>query len=251
MSLHPWNGGASRGIGAHIGAALGSIDRPAPKRGKLAGLRHGLPAVSGKHATGDWKIGEIRDRVLTMAENEVRENRERDARKMTVPCIARGKQGSLVRGARVLTLCAGLGVLLAVTACSPRVDVRGNVADQEDMIRIRQGITTKQEVQQVLGSPSTVSAFDKKTWYYVSKREESLAFFKPTTKNQNVIELRFDEEDVVQRIRKYSLADARNVSRVSRTTKADGSEPGVFKSFIDMIVRRGSVVRNTKKTFGL
>lgn len=182
-----------------------------------------------------------------MAEIEVRENRERDARKRVV----RNNTSKAFRGARVLTLCAGLGVLMAVTACSPRVDVRGNVADQEDMIRIRQGITTKQEVQRVLGSPSTVSAFDKKTWYYVSKREESLAFFKPTTKDQKVIELRFDDEDVVQRIRKYSLADARNVSRISRTTKADGSEPGMFRSFIDMIVRRGSVVRNTKKTFGL
>jgi len=182
-----------------------------------------------------------------MAEIEVRENRERDARARPV----HARKGTIVRGVRVLTMCAGLGAMMAVAACSPRVDVRGSVADREDMIRIRQGITTKQEVQQVLGSPSTVSAFDKKTWYYISKREEALAFFKPTTKDQNVIELRFDDEDVVQRIRKYSLADARNVSRVSRTTKADGGEPGVFKSFVDMIVRRGSVIRNTKKTFGL
>lgn len=164
---------------------------------------------------------------------------------------AQGQGTACLNGLRRLPLYAGLGLMVALAACSPRVDVRGNVAEKEDMIRIRQGITTKQEVQRVLGSPSTVSAFDNKTWYYISRREESIAFFKPTVKNQKVIELRFDDEDVVRGIREYSLADARNVSRVSRVTKADGSEPGVFKSLLDMVVRRGSIIRNSKKTFGL
>lgn len=160
-------------------------------------------------------------------------------------------KGSLCSGARRAAFAAGIGAMMALAACSPRVDVRGNVAEKEDMIRIRTGITTKAEVRRVLGSPSTTSAFDQKTWYYISKREESLAFFKPTTTEQQVIELRFNDEETVDRIRTYSLKDARRVSLVSRKTKSDGGEPGVFRSMVDMIVRRGSVLKNTKKTFGL
>lgn len=175
-----------------------------------------------------------------MADIGIRGNRETAA-----------EDGRKRRAMRGIALAVGLGAMIAVGACTPRVDVRGNVADKEDMIRIRQGITTAAEVRRVLGSPSTVSAFDNKTWYYVSKREEALAFFKPTTTQHQVIELRFDEAEVVQRIRTYSLKDARSVSRVSRVTKSDGGEPGVFRSLVDMIVRRGSVVRKSKNKFGL
>jgi len=175
-----------------------------------------------------------------MADVGIRRNRERAARQ--------GAGGRAVRG---MVLAIGVGALLATAACTPRVDVRGNVADKEDMIRIRQGITTASEVRRVLGSPSTVSAFDNKTWYYISKREETLAFLKPTTTQHQVIELRFDDAEIVQRIRTYSLKDARRVARISRVTKADGGEPGVFRSLVDMVVRRGNVMRNTKKTFGL
>jgi len=175
-----------------------------------------------------------------MADIGIGENHERAAR-----------QGAASRTVRGLALAVSLGVLIGTAACTPRMDVRGNVAENEDMIQIRQGVTKASEVRKMLGSPSTVSAFDSKTWYYVSKREEALAFFRPTTTQHRIIELRFDNADIVQGIRTYSLKDAREVARVSRVTKADGGEPGVFRSLIDMIVRRGSVTRNTQNTFGL
>jgi len=177
---------------------------------------------------------------MMMADMGIGESQERAARQ--------GAAGRTIRG---VALAVGLGALIATTACTPRVDVRGNVAENEDMIRIRQGVTKASEVRKVLGSPSTVSAFDSKTWYYVSKREEALAFFRPTTTQHRVIELRFDNAEIVQDIRTYSLKDAREVARVSRVTKADGGEPGIFRSLVDMIVRRGSVMRNTQNTFGL
>ena len=153
--------------------------------------------------------------------------------------------------AKRLMLAAGIGAALVLAACSPRVDIRGNAAEKEDMIHIRQGITKAPDVRRVLGPPSTVSAFDKKIWYYISKREETKAFFKPTVVTQQVIELQFDEAQVVQRIQTYGLKDARKVEQVARTTKVVGGEPGVFRSMIDLIVRRRAVTGKSRKQYGL
>ncbi len=153
--------------------------------------------------------------------------------------------------AKRLLLAAGLCAMVALAACSPRVDIRGNSAEQEDMIRIRQGITSASDVRRVLGPPSTVSAFDDRTWYYISKREETVAFYAPEVKKQQVIELLFDDKQVVKRIRTYGLADARKVDRIPRTTKADAGEPGVFRSMIDLLVRRRAVTGKSRKSYGL
>ncbi len=153
--------------------------------------------------------------------------------------------------ARRLALAAAVGTALALAACSPRVDIRGNAAEDEDMIHIRQGVTTATDVRRVLGPPSTVSAFDDKTWFYISKREETVAFFKPAVKVQQVIELQFDDKQTISRIRTYGLKDARKVAQTTRTTKADADEPGVFRSMIDLIVRRRAVTGKSRKSYGL
>lgn len=148
-------------------------------------------------------------------------------------------------------LAAGLCAIAVLAACSPRVDLRGNAAEAEDKILIRQGITAASDVRRVLGPPSTVSAFDDKTWYYISKREETVAFFATEVKTQEVLELQFDDKQVVQRIRTYGLKDARKVDRITRTTKAIAGEPGVFRSMVDLLVRRRAVTGKSRKSYGL
>ena len=195
----------------------------APDKG--SGKSSGEPAARGRKPalTGDERMSRMAD---------MHDGRERGMAKRSL-------------------LAAGLCAMVALAACSPRVDIRGNTAEQEDMIHIRQGITAASDVRRVLGPPSTVSAFDDKTWYYISKREETVAFFAPEVKTQQVIELQFDDKQVVKRIRTYGLKDARKVDRITRTTKAAAGEPGVFRSMIDLLVRRRAVTGKSRKSYGL
>lgn len=137
----------------------------------------------------------------------------------------------------VRLLLAAAGIALVAGACTPMVDLRGNRAEADDLRQIHIGLTTKQEVARRLGSPSNVSPFDKKTWYYISKREEHFAFFKPNVTQQKVVAIRFDDEGVVQGIKRYGLGDARNVELVSRVTKSRGGEPGMLRSLWDTFTR--------------
>ncbi len=147
-------------------------------------------------------------------------------------------------------LLAAAAIALAAGACTPMVDLRGNHAERDDLRTIQIGVTSKQEVARKLGSPSNISPFDKNAWYYISKREEHFAFFKPDVKQQQVVEIRFNDEGVVTGIKRYGLADARNVDVVSRVTKSRGGEPSMLRSLWDTVTR-SRVNKKKKNTFGL
>ena len=135
---------------------------------------------------------------------------------------------------------------------APRSTFAAIPQSREDMIHIRQGITAASDVRR--GPRSAVDRIGLRRQdlvNYISKREETVAFFAPEVKTQQVIELQFDDEQVVKRIRTYGLKDARKVDRITRTTKAAAGEPGVFRSMLDLLVRRRAVTGKSRKSYGL
>lgn len=138
----------------------------------------------------------------------------------------------------VRMLLAASAIALAAGACTPTVDLRGNRAEPENLQSVRVGSTSKQEVARILGSPSNVSTFDNNIWYYISKREERFAFFQPEVKQQEVVEIRFDDTGTVQQVYRYDQQDARDVEMVSRKTPTRGAEPGFFRSMWETFTRQ-------------
>ena len=74
---------------------------------------------------------------------------------------------------------AALAAAMVLSACSPKVDTHGYVNDNEWKEAVTPGKTTKQEIAERFGSPSSVSSFGDESWYYVSTRMETTAFLKP------------------------------------------------------------------------
>src|SRR5262249_22192184 len=72
------------------------------------------------------------------------------------------------------------------------------------------------------GTPSTIATFDDKTWYYISKRTETTAFFEPDITDQQVLVVKFDSTDVVEKVQLYGMDDAYEIEPVSRTTPTYG-----------------------------
>src|SRR6476660_10263534 len=50
-------------------------------------------------------------------------------------------------------------IAVALAACQPTIDQRGNLPDDKKISAIEPGVTTKQAVSQLLGTPSSVSTF--------------------------------------------------------------------------------------------
>ena len=113
---------------------------------------------------------------------------------------------------------------LALSGCSPMVQTRGHVKAPEWEEVIQPGVAGREEVLQTLGSPSTRSSFGQETWYYITTKRESYAFFKPEITDQDVLAVTFDSSGLVENIEKVGKEGLSEVDYTSRETPTAGHE---------------------------
>ena len=110
-----------------------------------------------------------------------------------------------------------------LAACAPVIQQEGNVPDPDQVVQINPGVDDKSRVTQLLGSPSAVSSFEDRTWYYISRRTEQTAFLDPVVVEQEVLAITFDTNNVVQDMRVYGVENGRIVQTVDRITPTYGN----------------------------
>src|SRR5215469_3786026 len=111
-----------------------------------------------------------------------------------------------------------------LSGCAARVEQRGNLPPQEEIAQIHPGKTTKDEVVKILGSPSSVSVFNDKDWYYISSRTSQFSFFDPKVLDQQVFVVDFNDNGIVTAVDHKTLRDGRQIAPVARATPAPGRE---------------------------
>lgn len=129
-------------------------------------------------------------------------------------------------------LLASALALSLLGACSPTIENRGYVPDKEALEKVKPGSQTRNDVSELLGTPSSVTPFSENTWIYVQSKTSTLAFFDPKFLEQNVVVVDFDDAGIVHDVRRYTLADGKVIDPVTRKTPAPGKE----LSFIEQLV---------------
>ncbi len=104
-------------------------------------------------------------------------------------------------------------------ACSPRIEARGTSLSATKLARVEPGAHTRQDIRSLLGTPSTIGAFNSQTWYYFSERTSRVAFFQPDVLERQVVAIHFDKSGVVKEVRRYSKEDGREIDLVDRATE--------------------------------
>ncbi len=132
-------------------------------------------------------------------------------------------------------LVAAFGALLA--ACSGSIRVHGNMPEPEAIAEIRTGVYGRQDVAQLLGSPSAVSTFEDARWYYIGQKISQLAFLKPDILERRVLVVSFDGNGRVDSTRTYTLEDGRVIDPVSRATPTEGRELTLLQQLFGNIGR--------------
>jgi outer membrane protein assembly factor BamE (lipoprotein component of BamABCDE complex) len=122
-------------------------------------------------------------------------------------------------------------MLLALGACALPVEIDGNLPDPDAVAQVQPGKSTKADITRLMGSPSNISTFDSKTWYYASRRVERDTLGDVTLLEQRVYVVNFDDKGVVQDLQTH-LNDPHDVQMIARTTPAPGKE----LSFIEQLL---------------
>lgn len=126
---------------------------------------------------------------------------------------------------------------LALAACSPKVETGGYIRDGDVKASITPGVTTRDEVSAMLGSPSARSSFGAETWYYVTNRKETYGFLKPEVVEQDVLRIEFDSGGVVSSAKGYTREDGQDIEMARRVTPTEGHELGFFEQIMGNIGR--------------
>ncbi len=122
-----------------------------------------------------------------------------------------------------------LGAALLAGGCSSIRNHRGYIIDQALIDAVQPGIDNRQSVERTLGRPTFVSQFGSKDWYYISQDTRTLAFGRPTTKEQTVLRVVFDNGGNVISV------DRKGVERVARIDPESDATPtlGRDRSFFE------------------
>lgn len=129
-------------------------------------------------------------------------------------------------------LAPAAALALTLAACSIPVDQRGNLPDKAALAQLQPGVTDKATVTRLLGSPSSIATFDTSTWYYISQRSKSVAFFKPDLLDQEVVAIDFDKDGKVREVRHRGMQDAQAITPNPNATPAPGRE----FSFLEQLI---------------
>jgi outer membrane protein assembly factor BamE (lipoprotein component of BamABCDE complex) len=131
-----------------------------------------------------------------------------------------------------LAVIAMLGLVLAVSACSPRAHTRGNLPDPKKVSQLKAGDISREEVIEFLGSPSSRASFGDEVWFYISEQTETFAWFEPEIKNRQVLALHFDKDGTLNKIEVSGLDQANSVIPIDRKTPTHGNKMTVLEQLV-------------------
>jgi len=132
---------------------------------------------------------------------------------------------------------ATFAVVAVAGACTPIVELRGNLPPPEQLSQVVVGKSSRDDVQALLGTPSNVSPFDEEAWYYVSTVTERVSFFEPEIKERKVIAVLFDRGGTVRALQTKDLSDGHDVVPVGRETPTAGQEMTILKQLLGNLGR--------------
>ncbi len=113
-------------------------------------------------------------------------------------------------------------IILCCNNCIKTVHISGHLFKEDEMKALEQ-TKSKQDIENLLGTPTSVSDFGQETWYYITTKKETIAFLPDKILEQNIVSISF-VQDKVDTISRYSEKDANQPHLVSEYTVTKGND---------------------------
>ena len=120
---------------------------------------------------------------------------------------------------------------LTAAACTPTVNMRGNLVDNYKLAKIQKGVDTRTDVLQKIGSPTTVAPFDDSVWYYLGQTTEKRGIFDDQVISERTLVVTFTPDGIVQDIKDVK-GKRQDIPYVDRATPTSGNETTVMQQML-------------------
>ncbi len=132
-------------------------------------------------------------------------------------------------------LSLAVAAALGLAACAPEIYYRGNTPPPERLALIKPGAQTREQVVQLLGSPTSEAAFDKNTILYIGQKTRTVVLKNPEVLERTIVAISFGENGRVKEIGKFGLKDGKLVQITERTTPTPGRQFTLWQQLLGNI----------------
>lgn len=133
---------------------------------------------------------------------------------------------------RRFALLAAVALAIAATACTPLVETRGNLLSESKIGDVKPGVSSRADVEQAWGPPTTIAPFDNKTWFYIGETTSQKGIFEPEVTKRQMIRVTFADDDLVDKVSAVDPKNGRDIAFVDRKTSTAGKEFTAFQQFV-------------------
>lgn len=160
-------------------------------------------------------------------------NSSTDAAKRTARLGVASRFGRRPMPALGVVLMLGLVAGVGLAGCAPTVNVHGHMPNPDALPEIKVGSTNRDQVRELLGSPTSIATFDDKRWYYISRKTETGSFDRTELLDQEIVVIDFDDGGFVKTVDvQKGTEKTQDVAMISRVTPTKGRELGFFEQIL-------------------
>ncbi|WP_272915888.1 outer membrane protein assembly factor BamE [Aristophania vespae] len=128
-----------------------------------------------------------------------------------------------------------LTAMLLTSGCAvfePPPIPRGSLVEKYEYKKLIPGTTTRDDVENLIGSPTVRGTFNDNAWYYVSLTKNLVPLGFPATDKQSVLVLNFDQSGILRDMHVLKRKDSIQVAMVSDETPTPGTEVSVIQELL-------------------
>ena len=109
------------------------------------------------------------------------------------------------------------------------------VGDVPELVRInavKAGKHTKDDVIRLLGSPTSITLFEKESWLYIESKEQKRVFLPAKEIERKVVQVIFKSDGMVEKVKQLSLDDGQKIALDETITPVSGKDLSVIDELI-------------------
>ncbi len=101
--------------------------------------------------------------------------------------------------------------------------------------------TNKNNIKEIFGKPSSVSLFDKNTWFFIQREKVNQTIFKlgnQKLQKNNVLEIKFNDYGIVVSKKLYKLEDMKNLQIAKEKTENSNLKKSGINSLLQSLYQK-------------
>ena len=128
-------------------------------------------------------------------------------------------------------------LLIFFSGCSKDINTRGNLPDESALAKLKPGGQTRQDVEEILGTPSHIAMFDNEKWFYISSVTTQYAFYPIEELKRDVYVIEFDKRGILKNIGSLDIKDGNDIQTSERITPTMGRDYSLIEQLIGNLGR--------------